>query len=487
MPFDVIGIGALNLDYIVTKEELAGTDYVSSAFGFFDPGTEKVISKSSEFDKLIAELTEEKLGVFYGGSAFNTIRALAQLQAKLALGYVGVAGHPPPGHDHDFIAECRRLNIDTTFVQQTTERAGQCVSFVSGDTRQLLTLPGANTQFSAVLGAQKDAIVHYLSQARIIHVTSLLDDHSPKLLADVLEAVKTHMPAITVSIDPGYVWIDQRPPDILRILKLADVLFLNEREFNALGNPAVDDERAIKHIHQEIGIAPALVVLKRYDSISCLLYDPLGGDVIRNEVRTQTIPTAEIRDDTGAGDIFAAGFLASRLLRSLYLRDVSYGVDLGHTLVRAKLRKLGDRAYKEFSEILISFLKTTSRGRGEMSGPVREGLLLASAEGLIEWKKKSEQDAQRQAKRVVFAFRILFSLLLISIGIFVLRPVLQYWDQIEPIAWWLSLVGTLILIVLNLRFEPFHWVSRLNNKLGRYISERRLRVLRELETILSRR
>jgi sugar/nucleoside kinase (ribokinase family) len=61
----------------------------------------------------------------------------------------------------------------------------------------------------------------------------------------------------------------------------------------------------------------------------------------------------EIRDSTGAGDVFAAGVLAA-LARSR--RQVHLGVRLGLLLAGHKLRHVGAAGHKDFAELTLKVL-----------------------------------------------------------------------------------------------------------------------------------
>src|SRR3954462_1094820 len=93
--FDVVGVGALNLDYIATAS--AAHRRVSWLDGLLDGGAplEWGTPRGVGADVISAALEAADAGslkVSLGGSAFNAITAIAQTQLGLRLGYVGVAG-----------------------------------------------------------------------------------------------------------------------------------------------------------------------------------------------------------------------------------------------------------------------------------------------------------------------------------------------------------------------------------------------------------
>src|SRR5688500_495080 len=107
--FDVVGVGAINLDYIATASAALrhapakGAPLVTRLNEALGDGT--TIEWGTEHDvgaDVISAALEaagaDSLKVSLGGSAFNAITAIARTDLGLRLGYVGVAGKMPmPG------------------------------------------------------------------------------------------------------------------------------------------------------------------------------------------------------------------------------------------------------------------------------------------------------------------------------------------------------------------------------------------------------
>ncbi|GIF25926.1 sugar/nucleoside kinase (ribokinase family) [Actinoplanes tereljensis] len=180
--------------------------------------------------------------------------------------------------------------------------------------RTLLTHAGANTTFADHLDGAFDELADYLTRARFLHVTSFLDDRSPGRLRALLTAVKAKRPQTLISLDPGHVWCTNRTADIDGILRLADFLLVNRREFEALGDLPGN----------------AVTVVKQPSGTR---WHGPGGDGFRPQ---KPLPTAEIGDATGAGDVFAAGLLTELCRDPTRLGP---GCDLGMHLAREKLRR----------------------------------------------------------------------------------------------------------------------------------------------------
>lgn len=355
MALDVVGIGALNIDYII-KRTLAAEDRkartaVREFEGRVEEGTEVVVHDQTVLERYLSDIGRLNLDIFYGGSACNTIRALAALKTELSLGYLGIAGQAEDGID--FASQLAHLDIDSQFVGSVpSEPPGKCLSYVVGTERRLMTYPGANRHFAEYLADKRAAVVDYLTKTKWIHVTSMFDIDSTTELRRVLGAVKQQCPAITISIDPGFVWVEEQSEDVMALLALADLLFLNQREFETLGRPGGDEKTIVRSIARRVGDKYILVVLKRFDLITLLERRQDTDEIIQRNFPTEVIPKESILDDTGAGDVFAAGYIASRVLPSLKNRDIRVGVELGLQMVRNKLLDAGDRQFLTFPAAL---------------------------------------------------------------------------------------------------------------------------------------
>jgi sugar/nucleoside kinase (ribokinase family) len=265
---DVVGVGALNLDCLAQAELPASL--------------ERGVEHSVDSPTIERVLGSADYRMVLGGSAFTTIHTMAQAGSGLRLGFVGVAGRVPRGGPSATDA-FDAYGVDRRFVFPDDRLAGICVSVMHEGERTLLTHAGANTALADYLAARFDEVVAYLAGARLIHVTSFLDDRTPGRLLAVLRAVKTASPQTLISCDPGHVWCADRTDEIEGILRLSDFLLLNRRERHELAGPP----------------PTALLVVKH----------PEGIDAAGTFLRHTPLAEAEIIDATGAGDVFAAGLL----------------------------------------------------------------------------------------------------------------------------------------------------------------------------------
>jgi sugar/nucleoside kinase (ribokinase family) len=354
---DVVGIGALNTDYIATATSLKKIkpDLISEHEQFFELGRARLASHSEVHD-VISQVGRGLLTVSLGGSSFNTIHALARALPDRQLAFVGVAGTSEA--EIGFIDVFRSLNIDTSCVQSSSNDAGICVSYITRGERSLLTSPGVNIEMASHLARRKNDIINMLGRARLVHVTSMLDSKSPEILAAILREAKDQNPWLQVSFDPGHEWVrrvksaDNADP-IREIMSLSSYLFLNRVEFELLASDLgiKDDQELAKDIFQHLSSQAVLILLKKYDEVR--VYHRLHKRIKEIRFLNEPLTPKQVEDATGAGDVFVAGLFIAIMIPGLELRD---GIELGLRMVRKKLATPGSTHFSSFTRIVEDYV-----------------------------------------------------------------------------------------------------------------------------------
>jgi sugar/nucleoside kinase (ribokinase family) len=334
---DVIGFGALNVDFIASASRLSQTraERVAEWAARFDWNVETPVDEV-EINRAITWVGHAALETSPGGSAWNTIFALAQMRVGLRLGYVGVLGREEsPGVS--FLRLMEAHAVDHRFVLEDPRvRCGMCLSYIDDGGRVMLTYPGANLGMSGFIRDRFDDLAAYLASARHVHVTSFLDPETPVDVERVLRAARFANPRLRVSLDLGYDWAANPSPAVRSLLELADYLFLTRRELKELGGYAHGEPDALLagRVLSRSRSAATVVLTNRYDTVDAFRTGPAG--VARQRVATATAAASDddIEDTTGTGDVFAAGLLAALASRRL---QVELGAYLGLSLARQRV------------------------------------------------------------------------------------------------------------------------------------------------------
>jgi sugar/nucleoside kinase (ribokinase family) len=350
---DIIGIGSLNLDLTATAEKIKALppDKVREAKLRLEHGAERPVDPT-DIENLMSLLGPDSFRTVLGGSAFNTIHAIAALNSGLKTGYVGVAG-PAGNSGLNFVEFMQELAIDNRYVAVSPDQAsGLCICINDEGARSLLHHPGCNTRMADYLEQNYQDILQYLTGACILHITSFIDDRTPIILDRIIRETKRKNPAIKISFDPGYFWLKNLTPAVISIIKIADFLFLNRTEYDLLGGgrPDMADSEKAGRIFAQYGLQETLLILK--DKSETKVYSRSDHQIVEQCFEIDVVSEEQISDFTGAGDILAAGFLTVQLLKEMAIPDA---VELGNRFMRAKLTTPPEELYSELARIFSQF------------------------------------------------------------------------------------------------------------------------------------
>jgi sugar/nucleoside kinase (ribokinase family) len=371
---EIVGFGALNVDYIASASRLSQrmAERITESVARFEWNREGPVDEKT-IDEAIAHLGVASLGYSLGGSAWLTIFTMAQMSVGVRLGYVGVVGRvEAPGLS--FIGQMDGLKIDHRWVSQRPDRlSGLCLSYIDDTDRVMLTHPGANFEVCGFIRDNFEALAGYLSAARLVHVTSFLDEETPVQVLAVLTRAKQLNPALCLSFDPGFDWADHPSAAIEGILALTDLLFVNYREFKALGRYAYGepDEFIARKTLNRCNDGCTVFVTKRYDFVEAFRAVPEGLLAHRFQLQ-RPVRETELEDATGAGDVFAAGVLSSLASRRL---QVELGAFVGLSLAQHKLQYRTSSDYPDLPNLSKGFLQKTEILKGARFWP--PGVLIA--------------------------------------------------------------------------------------------------------------
>lgn len=220
-----------------------------------------------------------------GGSTSNTIHGLARLGAPV--GYIGKVG--PDAMGQFFRDEMTRFNV-TPHLIQSTEDTGIATTFISADAeRTFATYLGAAATMSP-----EELNADIIAQYDCIHVEGyLIFNHD--LILRVCQIAKEK--GLQISMDMASYNIIEANYDFVKMLltDYVDIIFANEEEAKAFtGKDGVE----------------ALHALSEYCPIAIVKIGKDGSLIKMNGEITTIAPVDAVRrDTTGAGDIYASGFL----------------------------------------------------------------------------------------------------------------------------------------------------------------------------------
>jgi sugar/nucleoside kinase (ribokinase family) len=231
-----------------------------------------------------------------GGSAANTIAGLASLGAKC--GFMGRVAHDQFGKifTHDLQALGVVFNNSA---HADTEPTARCLVAVSPDAqRTMATYLGVSTELTVA-----DLDLELIKQAQITYLEGyLFDKPAAKLAFQQAASVARQagrMVALTLS---DTFCVDRHRLEFWDLLNQGiDILFANEAEACAMVETDNVDHAAAKLM----AVCPTVIITLGAKGAMVCQRDNLGEELV-------VVPAAkatEVLDTTGAGDLFAAGFL----------------------------------------------------------------------------------------------------------------------------------------------------------------------------------
>ena len=285
--YDVVAIGNAIVDVIAQA-----TPELIAAEGL-TPGAMRLID-ADEAERLYAHMGPGR--EVSGGSAANTLAGMAALGRNCA--FIGQVAEDQLGavFKHDLTATGVTFELPPRSGGAPTAR---CLILVTPDGQRTM-----NTFLGASHDLQADAIdAELIAAGEILYLEGYLWDPEATRAA-MRRAIGIAREAgrkIGFTLSAVFV-IDRHRADFVKLLDdgLIDILFANEEELLAL-TEASDLEAAIAATAPKVAL---LIVTK----------GPQGALAIEGGERVEVgaEPVERVIDTTGAGDLFAAGFLAAR-------------------------------------------------------------------------------------------------------------------------------------------------------------------------------
>ncbi|MBR0539442.1 MAG: adenosine kinase [Bacteroidales bacterium] len=276
----ILGIGSALVDILTQVPDesiLQELNLPKGSMTYVDAQT------SVEIGKKLAYLGSQMAS---GGSAANTMSGLAKLDIEA--GFLSKVGDDEVGRF--FEKQMAETHVKPLMLKSATP---------SGRVQALVTADGERT-FATCLGAAAEMCADDIRPALfegwdIFYVEGYLVAN-PTMLRRAIETAKAQ--GMTIAIDLASYNVVEESRDFLLDLidNYVDIVFANEQEAHAL--TGMDPEAALHFIADRCQIAVVKVGAK--------------GAYIQRDKGIVTIPPmqADVVDTTGAGDMWAAGFLA---------------------------------------------------------------------------------------------------------------------------------------------------------------------------------
>ena len=276
----ILGIGNAIVDVICKVEEnfIPNNNLVK--------GNMKLIFDQNEFKNLLSNLKIEK--TISGGSVANSIVGLSQQNNKV--GFIGKISDDDFGKKYEI--GLKKENVDYIYAKKKEALpTGTCLILVTPDSeRTMCTFLGTAGKIN-----ENDISIEAIKKSEMILLEGYLwDEGDPKKAFD--KAI-TNANKVAMSLSDKFC-VDRHKNHFLDLVKnKLDLVFANEQEIMSLINTENFDE--VISFAKEIN---KIIVITRGEKGAVSIK---GNEV--NEIGIKK--NLKIKDLTGAGDLFASGFL----------------------------------------------------------------------------------------------------------------------------------------------------------------------------------
>ena len=282
-------------------------------------GSMKLISKS-EFEDLKKNIKIEK--VVAGGSVANTMSGIAYLKGSPS--FIGKINSDSFGEIYKKSLE--DINVKFSYVHKNEDLStGASIILITPDSeRTMCTYLGISSHLS-----ENDINENNITNNELIFLEGYLWDKgtSEKMFKHTINIAKKNKVKITMSLSDIFC-VNRHKEDFYNLLKNdLDILIGNENEINEL----TDKKNLLDSINQ----------LKKLNKLIVITRSEKGSLAIKDNeiINCNSEKVDEIVDLTGAGDLFAAGFLKEYLEKS----DIKKCLMTGSMLASKIIQKIGAR------------------------------------------------------------------------------------------------------------------------------------------------
>ena len=301
----ILGIGNAIVDVICKVED----DFISK--NNLTKSTMKLIFDDKEFKELLSNLKIEK--TVSGGSVANSIVGLSQLGNEV--GFIGKVNDDELGSKYE--DGLKQENVKYFYTKKKEELpTGTCLILVTPDSeRTMCTFLGTAGKIN-----ENDVSSDAIKQSEIILLEGYLwDEGEPK---KAFEKAIQSANKVAMSLSDQFC-VDRHKPHFLELVKnKLDITFANEQEIMSLIDAKSFDD--VINFSKSLG---KIIVLTRGEKGAVAIN---GDEVVECGVKQGL----KVVDLTGAGDLFAGGFLHGYVNKMSLKESLDKGTEMSSKVIQ---------------------------------------------------------------------------------------------------------------------------------------------------------
>ena len=302
---EILGIGNAIVDVICKVDE----DFIK--VNNLTKGTMKLIFDEKEFKELLGKVKIEK--TISGGSVANSIVGLSQLENEV--GFIGKVNEDELGNQYELGLKGENVKF---FYNKKKEilPTGTCLILVTPDSeRTMCTFLGIAGKIN-----ENDVDIEVVKKSKMIFLEGYLwDEGEPKKAFD--KAIN-NANKVAMSLSDLFC-VDRHKPHFLNLVKnKLDITFANEQEITSLIEAKNFDE--VINFSKQLN---KLVVITRGEKGAIAIN---GEEIVESDIHKNL----KIVDLTGAGDLFAAGFLHGYINKLSNKKCLEKGTEMSSRIIQ---------------------------------------------------------------------------------------------------------------------------------------------------------
>ena len=301
----ILGIGNAIVDVICKVDD----NFITQ--NGLTKSTMKLIFDQNEFKKLLTNLKIEK--TVSGGSVANSIVGISQLNNKV--GFIGKVSDDELGSEYE--KGLKKEKVEYFYSKKKEELpTGTCLILITPDSeRTMCTFLGTAGKIN-----ENDVNSDAIKQSEIIFLEGYLwDEGEPKKAFD--KAI-SNANNVAMSLSDQFC-VERHKPHFLELVKSKlDITFANEQEITSLIE-AKNFEEVISFSKQ----LNKLMVITRGEKGAIAIQ---GEEIVECGIRKNL----KIVDLTGAGDLFAAGFLHGYVNKLSIKESLEKGTEMSSKVIQ---------------------------------------------------------------------------------------------------------------------------------------------------------
>lgn len=318
-----------------------------------EPDGQKEIDRQ-EFIKILDYFNRRNIIMKYspGGVSQNTVRIIQGLvNIPSFCVFFGGCGNDEEGRLLE--SKVKDSGVNVRYTKQDCPTAS-CISMINGDSRSLVCCLDAANVYTVSDFLTEDN-VKLFDHVKIVYIEGFFISHSFDVAIEVVKLCHKNGIAILFNLCGVYL-CELCPVQLVTMAAVADILVGNNKEFKGIGRILYSDNRILEDVLysvqstdylqyfgsvQELGIKNSLK-LSRMAKLGKTVVCTQGGSPVLvvcgdGKLVTVTVPPLDpvfIKDTTGAGDAFLAGFVTAFLQDEELSKCIDSGISTAHQAIQ---------------------------------------------------------------------------------------------------------------------------------------------------------